>query len=492
VILEHLPALQVVVPLLAAPVMVLLRHPTLAWALTLGASSISLAISIALFTIVQRYGPVSYALGSWPAPWGIEYRVDSASAYVLVLVSLVAAVVSAYAPRSVAAEVPREQHYLFYAMFALCLAGLLGMAITGDAFNLFVFLEISSLSTYVLIAVGRDRRALLASFQYLVMGTLGATFYVIGVGLLYLMTGTLNLADMAQRIGAVEETRPVLAALAFITVGLSLKIALFPLHFWLPNAYAAAPSTVAAFLAGTATKVPVYVLLRFMLSIFDVRLPLPGLPLLDILVALSIAATLISSLAALLQDDVKRMLAYSSVAQIGYITLGIGLANQPGHTAAVLHLFNHGITKAALFLLVGGIVLRTGTSHLQALSGLARRMPYTCLGFALAGLSLIGVPASAGFVTKWYLILAALERGHWSLSALVVGTSLISAVYVWRVVETVYLREPAADARYGEAPLSMLVPAWILVAACTYFGLETSYSLGGAADAAADLIESMR
>ncbi len=199
-------------------------------------------------------GPLSYHIGSWVPPWGIEYRVDALSAFVLVLVSGIATAVAPFAWRSVAAELRDDQAYLFYTMYCLCVAGLLGMTITGDAFNLFVFMEIASLSSYVLIALGRDRRALLASFQYLILGTIGATFFVIGVGLLFLNTGTLNLADMAIRLEGLTTERSVLAALAFITVGMSLKLALFPLHLWLPNAYTYAPSTVAAFLAATCDQ----------------------------------------------------------------------------------------------------------------------------------------------------------------------------------------------------------------------------------------------
>src|SRR3990172_6107056 len=180
--------------------MLLVRRGAFAWLLATAASWTALAIALALALKVREAGPISYAFGSWPPPWGIEYRVDAVNAFVLVLVSLVASVVAPYARASVAAELPRGEDYLFYTMYALCLAGLLGITITGDAFNLFVFLEISSLSTYVLIALGRDRRALLAAYQYLVLGTIGATFYIIGVGLLYLMTGTLNLADMAVRL----------------------------------------------------------------------------------------------------------------------------------------------------------------------------------------------------------------------------------------------------------------------------------------------------
>jgi multicomponent Na+:H+ antiporter subunit D len=346
-------------------------------------------------------------------------------------------------------------------------------------------MEIASLSMYVLIALGRDRRALLASYQYLVLGTIGATFYVIGVGLLYLATGTLNIADLAARLPQIGGTRPVLAALSFITVGVSLKLALFPLHLWLPNAYAYAPSAATALLAATATKVSVYVLLRFYFTVFGAALVVDALPVPEILLGLSIAAIVTASLVALWQADFKRLLAYSSVAQIGYITLGVGLATRDGLTAAVVHLFNHGITKGALFLLVGGIALRAGGVGFERLQGLARTMPLTCLGVTLAGLSLIGVPGTAGFISKWYLVLGALEAGHWWLAGLVVLTSLIAVAYVWRFVEAAYLSEPpAGKASAGEAPWSMLVVSWALVAACIWFGFDTSFTVEGARRAA--------
>jgi multicomponent Na+:H+ antiporter subunit D len=488
VIRAQLPALLVVLPLLAAPMIVLARRAAFAWGLALVVSWTSFAIAIALFLQVRAAGAVSYAMGSWPPPWGIEYRIDALGAFVLVLVAGTGAVVAPYMRRSAAAEVPGERLYLFYAMYMLCLAGLLGIAATGDAFNLFVFLEIASLSTYVLIALGRDRRSLLSAFQYLIMGTIGATFYVIGVGLLYLMTGTLNIADMAARLAAVTETRPIFAALAFVTVGISLKLALFPLHFWLPNAYTYAPSAVTAFLAATATKVSVYVLLRYFFTVFHASPAIVGVPFGEALLALSAIAIVTASLVAVYQLDMKRMLAYSSVAQIGYITLGIAMTNQAGLTGAVVHLFNHGVTKGALFLLLGGVAMRAGGASFDRLAGLGQAMPLTSLGIVIAGLSLIGIPATAGFVSKWYLVLGAIERGEWWLAALVVGSSLIAVAYVWRFVEAAYLREPGpASPRPGEAPLALLVPAWLLVAACVWFGLATSFNVG-AATAAAQLL----
>ena len=481
----HLPALQVVIPLLAAPLTVLLRRRGLAFAVVLGASWISLAVSLMLWQQVADGGPISYAMGNWPPPWGIEYRVDRLNAFVLVLVSGVAAVVLPYSRASIEAEVAPQQHYLFYTMFALCLAGLLGITITGDAFNIFVFLEISSLSSYVLIALGRDRRALVASYQYLIMGTIGATFIVIGIGLLYLMTGTLNLADMGQRLATVQGSRPVLAALAFLTVGISLKLALFPLHQWLPNAYAYAPSAVSAFLAATATKVAVYVLLRFYFSVFGQSQVFEKLPMQQMLLLLALAGMLAASTVAIFQTDLKRLFAYSSVAQIGYIILGLSFGSGTGLTATIVHLFNHGVTKGAIFMLLGGVALSMGGVSLARVQGMGRRMPLTSLGLLLCGLSLIGIPGTAGFVSKWYLVLAAIEKGQWWLVLLILLSSLLALVYVWRFVEAAYFCEPRKDlAQAREAPWSMLLPSALLVAATIYFGLDTSFTVGSATQAA--------
>jgi multicomponent Na+:H+ antiporter subunit D len=488
---QHLPALQVVIPLLSAPLAVFGRRTGLAFLIVTAASWAAFATAILLWLETRDGAVISYAIGNWPPPWGIEYRVDGLSSFVLLIVSGMAALTLPYSRASIEREIPREQHYLFYTMFALCLTGLLGITITGDAFNIFVFMEISSLSSYVLIALGRDRRALVAAYQYLIMGTIGATFIVIGIGLLYLMTGTLNLADMASRLSQTGETRPVLAALAFLTVGISLKLALFPLHKWLPNAYTYAPPAVTAFLAATATKVSVYLLIRFYYSVFGETLVFQALPSSQVLLLLSLAAMFAASAVAIFQHDLKRLFAYSSVAQIGYITLGISFDSVTGLTASIVHLFNHAVTKGAVFLLIGCAVAVVGGSTLSRLAGLARVMPVTSFGILLGGLSLIGVPGTAGFISKWYLILAALEKGQYWLALAIVASSLLAIAYVWRFVEVAYFRTPRDNvAGRREASLALLLPAWILVGATLYFGLETSVSVGSAANASAMLLGS--
>ena len=488
-IAAHLPAMQVVGPLLAAPLCLLARRGSLAWALCLATCWAALAMSLALALQVNASGPISYALGDWAAPWGIEYRLDIVNAFVLVIVSAIAALVALFARHSVAREIEPDRQHLFYAAFVLVLTGLLGMTITGDAFNVFVFLEISSLASYTLISLGRDRRALVAAYRYLVMGTIGATFFLIGVGLIYMVTGTLNIADMAERIRPLHDTRPVLAAFAFITVGLGLKLALFPLHLWLPNAYAYAPSVVTALLAGTATKVAVYLLLRFVFTLFGPTFAFAGQPLAMLLMALALVAILATSTSAIFQQDAKRLLAYSSVAQIGYIVLGISLLTLAGMTAGMVHLFNHALTKTALFLALGAVFYRLGSARIDDLAGIGRQMPLTMFAFVIAGFSLIGVPMTVGFVSKWTLISALFDRGLWPLAVLVLLGSLLAVIYIWRVVEAAYFRpRPEGAEAVAEAPLAMLLPLWLLVAASVYFGLDTSLTLDTAERAAGLLL----
>ncbi len=490
---QHFPILLVVVPLIASPVIVMARSGFLGWVASLAASAAAFAMSVALLVATTESGAISYAIGSWPPPWGIEYRVDAANALVALLVSAIALVVLPYARRSVSAEIGQERLYLFYALLMLCLAGLLGIAVTGDAFNLFVFLEISSLATYVLIALGRNRRALTAAYQYLILGTIGATLYVTGVGLLYLATGTLNLADMAARLADVPDKRPLVAGLAFITAGVGPKLALCPLHAWLPNAYAYAPSAVSAFLAATATKVAVYVLMRVYFSVYGVDAVFRDMPLGPVLAVLSVAALFIASAAAIVQKDLKRLLAYSSVAQIGYITLGISLGSAPGLTAAVAHLVNHGITKGALFLLAGAIALRAGGTGFARVAGLGRTMPLTAFAFVLGGLSLIGVPGTAGFASKWALVAAAIGAGHWWIAAAVLLSSLLAVAYVWKFVECAYFRGPPGDAPDpGEAPADMTIPAFALTAAVIAAGLFAWPVLEASARAAEALMGAPR
>jgi multicomponent Na+:H+ antiporter subunit D len=489
VIVANLPALQVVIPLMSAPVCLMLRHARAAWLLAALVTWAAFAIALGLLFEVLDHGTISYALGGWAPPWGIEYRVDLLSAFVLVIVAGIGSMVMPFAQISVERELPRERIYLFYVMYLLNLTGLLGITITGDAFNLFVFLEISSLSSYVLISLGRDRRALTAAFRYLIMGTIGATFYVIGVGMLYMMTGTLNMADLAQRLPPLLHLRSVEAALAFLLVGISLKLALFPLHLWLPNAYAFAPTVATIFLAATATKVSVYVMIRIVYTVFG-GAPVFGETIIDeALMGLGMLSMIAAALVAVFQNNVKRMLAYSSLSQIGYMILGLSFGSVAGLAAAIIHIFNHAIMKAALFMAMGSAFSRAGVVSVNDLAGLGRRMPVTMAVIVIGSLSLIGVPLTVGFVTKWYLIQAALEGGAWPAVIVILASGLIAVMYTWRIVEAAYFA-PAPPERevVREAPLPMLVPLVCLAAACIVFGVYSTLPMDIALAAARSLI----
>lgn len=486
---DHLPILVVLVPFLAAPLTVLLGSRRLAWPIAFAASLASFLISIKLLLQVLDGGVISYHIGGWAPPMGIEYRIDAANAFVLLLISAIGTIVMPYTVQSIKSEISERHHTLFYTMYLLCLTGLLGVVATGDAFNVFVFLEISSLSTYVLVAMGAkmDKRALTAAYDYLIMGTIGATFFVIGIGFLYAGTGTLNMADIAAHITTHGIDRTIETAFAFIMVGMGLKVAIYPLHLWLPNAYTYAPSAVTSFLAATATKAAIYVLLRFMFSVFQPEFLFELHSVKFIMMPLALVAMFAASLIAVFQSDLKRMLAYSSIAQIGYILLGIGLMSTTGLSAAIVHLFNHGITKAALFMGVGALVLRTGSSFYVKIEGMGKVMPWTSFAIVIAGLSLIGVPGTAGFISKWVLVQAAIEQGWWPIALAVVASSLLAVIYVWRIIEVLYMKQPVDPTR-REAPLSMLIPLWIMAGATIWFGIDTELTMNAARTAADGLL----
>lgn len=480
---SHLPLLPILIPLLAAPLCFILGTRKLAWLLATVASGAATCFSFSLLLQTFEGHALSYALGGWQAPWGIELRVDGASAFVLLAVSALSTLVLCYAYRSIEKEVDASQQSLYYSAHMLCLAGLSGILITGDAFNLFVFLEVSSLATYSLVSLASDRRALTSTFRYLIMGTIGATFILIGVGLLYSKTGTLNMLDLAQRINDLSSSRTINAGLAFIMVGASIKLALFPLHMWLPGAYTFAPSAVTSFLAGTATKVAVYVMFRFIFTVFGVEHVFEAMHMDKIFVVLAVISIFKCSFTAVVQSNVKKLLAYSSVAQIGYIILGLSLVSVSGLSASLLHIFNHALMKCALFMAVGAVFYQQGSVHIRAFSGLGKKMPLTMGAFTIAGLSIIGVPLTVGFISKWQLVTAVLDQNNWVLALLVLVGSLFAVIYIGRVLEAAYFKDVApefSDNTIKEAPVSMLIPMWILVLANVYFGIDTEFTIGAA------------
>ncbi|MEO9971721.1 MAG: monovalent cation/H+ antiporter subunit D family protein [Hyphomonadaceae bacterium] len=478
-LVDNAAALLVVLPLVLAGVCAFMPNGRTAWLLAVLGSIAATLCALVLLLQVSTSGVVSYHLGGFAPPLGIEFRIDALNVLFLLLVTGIGVLAAIFSWPTVSAEIRTEKHQLFYAAHLICFTGLAGVAITGDAFNLFVFLEISSISTYVLVALGgtRDRRAFPAAFNYLLMGTIGATFFVIGVGFLYAVTGTLNMVDMGNRLALIEPgNRAVVAGFAFIVVGLGLKAAMWPLHQWLPNSYAYAPSFVTMFLSATATKVAIYALIRFMFTIFTPEYTFETLNISLIFAPLAMIAMLVCSFQAVFQPDIRRMLAYSSVAQVGYMLLGIAIGTSAGLSAGMFHLVNHALMKGALFMAVAGVVLTYQGTRINDFSGLGRAAPLTMTAFSIAALSLIGMPLTAGFQSKWALLQAMLDGG-WGLAAVViVASSFLAVIYMGRTLQAIWFEAPANPRKVRrEAPFLLLVPLWVLTLATLYIGVQADW-----------------
>lgn len=474
-VIQHAPALLIAAPLTAACLAALSPSARWAWFASVGGALVSLWMALCLAADVAHSGVVSYAVGGFAPPLGIELRLDGLGVFFSLLVSVMGVATSIASASLLRLEVDGRDHALMQSGFMLAFTGLLGLTATGDAFNAFVFLEVSSIGTYALIAMGasRDRRALTAAFQYLVMGTIGATFFVVGVGLLYAVTGSLNMNDMAARLPAASSDSAAIAGLVLITVGLALKAAMFPLHAWLPGAYSTGPTMVVAFLAGTATKVSVYLLIRFLM---DVGGGLEGVSegLLTWLIApMAGIAALTASLQAVFQTETRRLLAFSSIAQIGYVLLGVASASVAGLTAALFLLFAHAMIKTVIFLSLGAMDHRS--LRLETLAGAGREAPWTVAALAIATLGLAGAPFTAGFLAKWRLLGALADDGHLWAVVVVAASSLVALIYCGRILETTLFRPRRTSApAIREASPAVLASIWFLAASGVWYGLDAS------------------
>lgn len=490
-ITDQAPGLIIALPLIASllNIMVGLWRRAFCYPFAVAALGACAALSVNILYAVINNGAIHYRLGGWEPPWGIELMIDHLNAFIAVVVSFMSLIVAVYSKKSIEQELPADKTSYFYTIYLLLATGMLGITVTGDVFNIFVFLEITALAGYALIAIGDDR-APLASFNYVIMGTIGACFYLLGVGYLYIMTGSLNIADLSRLLPDLYHSKVVLVAFAFFMVGIAIKIAFFPLHIWLPDAYTHAPSSVSALVASTMTKVGAYVMLRITFTVFEPYFSSEVVPMTAILGWSAFAAIIFGSILAVGQTDFKRMLSYILIAEVGYIVLGVSLGNRQGFTGSVLHILNDAVMIACLFMVAGAVVYKRGARNLNDFIGLNKKMPVTMAAFSVAAVSMIGVPPTAGFFSKWYLILGSLQAEKWAFAAALLFSSLINAVLFFRILEKVYLKvdtdhsyaeeheknpplphfSKEGTGGFDEVPLTMLVPIVVLASAIVVLG----------------------
>lgn len=480
---EHLPILTIVLSLFSAFTILVAgwfnnRSCVFISILTLLSQFI---MSLFILVHVLNHGPIRYWLGGWKPPWGIELVVDPLNAYLLIILFFLSLVCAVYSKNNIEHELPRKR-VSFYILFQLLISGLCGVTMTGDIFNMFVFIEIFSISAYALIAA-RGKIALKASFTYLILGSIGTCFFLLGVGFLYSITGSLNLHDLSILLPPFYANKVVKAAFVFFVLGLSIKMALFPFHTWLPDAHAFAPPEISAILSGIMIQISSYALIRIAFSVFTVPF-LNLFPILSILCWVSSAAIVAGSVLAITQTNLKRMLAYSSVANMGYIMLAVGLSTSSveppwgGLNPALMHILNHALMKGCLFLAAGAFIYKADLWHITEFRGLSKKMPLTCAAFVLAAISMIGIPPSVGFVSKLYIVLASIETRNYFFVAVLLVSSLLNLVYFWRVIETMYMKhgegghDPhGSNGTAKELPLGMLAPILLLASLCIVLGI---------------------
>ena len=431
----------IVVPLAAATLLFLLGHRyahAIAWA----ASLLLLIILSGLTTQIWQHGPVLHHIGGWGAPLGIDLRADGLSLLMLCMSIAVGVGVTIYALAYFPSEsveqhdetTPQAPHAdMFWPLWFFLWAGLHALFLSADLFNLYVTLEIVGLSAVALVITAGSRTAVTAGMRYLLTSLVGSMSYLFGVALLYVAFGALDMATLSTRI---VSTLPAKTSLVFMTTGLLLKTALFPLHFWLPPAHASAPAPVSAVLSALVVKASFYLLLRLWIQVFPVTLTISAGLLLGLCGA---GAVLWASTMALRQQRLKLLIAYSTVAQIGYLFIVVPLLGSSpwgldAWQGGVYHMLSHACAKAAMFMAAGTIMHIYGHDRIADLAGISHVAPYSLFAFALAGVSLMGLPPSGGFLSKWLLITAALGSGQWWWAVVIIVGGLLTAGYIFGVI----------------------------------------------------------
>jgi len=422
-------------------------------------------LSVVSVGIVNKYGALVYSVGAWKPPFGIAMVLDGLTSFMLVTVNLVAFCISIF---SINYMRKYTSKWKFYSLFLLMLAGMNGVIVTGDIFNLFVFLEIASVASYALVAFGTEKHELEAAFKYAIMSTVGSLFILLGIVLLYSYTSTLNMADMANVLAQKGAGNITLMVSVFFLMGFGLKAALVPFHAWLPDAHPSAPAPISAMLSGVLIKsLGIYALCRIFYNVIGITPEVSS-----ILLFLGALSMVIGVFLAIGQWDFKRLLAYHSISQIGYVVLGIGLGTPLGILGGLFHLFNHSVFKSLLFLDSGAVEYSTGTRDLKKMGGLAQKMPVTGTTSFIASMSIAGVPPFNGFWSKLIIIIAAVQAHRYGYAFWAVIASILTLASFMKVMKYAFFdRLKDSLSQVKEVPISMKLSMCALALVCILGGI---------------------
>lgn len=472
---HQLPAILFLLPLFAAISMpvVCLKHRHWSKSISLTILAAMVLVSILNLHNVVNHGEVRYAFSGWTAPLGIEWVADGLASVILVLLSVLGLLGVVFTgPTSPKALGGRIVHY--YTLILLFFSALTGIVFARDFFNLFVFLEVAAISSYALIGVAGGR-ALFAAFRYLILGTIGASIYLLGVSYLYAVTGTLNMADMADKLPFLLGSKALVGGLLFIFIGLGIKMALVPFHAWMPEAYAYAPDSVSPILASLLTKIALLAWVRIIYWVLNASIVVYGIPILLLVAVLGALAAVIGASLALAQRDLKMMFAYGGISHIGIILIGIGQGNQTGFVGGIFYLLNDAVMQAALFFLAGVAFCHYGVRTIDDIGRVGKQAPWLTGSLVVIALGMVGLPPTGGFFGKWNIILGALEAGNYVSVAAVVLSTLLTLAYFVKLFEGIFRQTSTRlDVQFGEIPLSFKMTLGVTSAAIMLLGLFSS------------------
>ncbi len=482
---HHLPALLFLVPFMTAislP-MVGLKHREWCRPMALVAVSAMSLLSLANLMVVLNHGEIRYAFSGWAAPIGIEWVADGMASVVMGVLCPLALICLVYAgPVSPPSLGNRVVPY--YTLILLLIAAITGIVFAADLFNVFVFLEVAALAGYALVGVAGGK-ALVSAFRYLILGTLGASLYLLGVGYMYAATGTLNMADLAQRIPDLLASKAIVGGLIFMFLGLAIKMALIPLHGWLPGAYTNAPEAVSPFLASLVTKVALLAWVRIMFWVVGPHTEIEQVPVFTILQELGALAAVVGAFLALTQHDIKRMFAYAGISHIGLILIGVSVGNPTGFAGGVFYLINDMVMQAALFFLAGAAVYQYGVRTIEDLGRLRGQAPWMIGALIIMAMGMVGFPPTGGFFGKWYIILGAIEAHNYIAVGAVLISTVLTLAYFVKLFERIFRdSDVPTDVGSVPAPFSLRFSVGAVSAAIILLGLFSDPIVGYLLDAA--------